>query len=243
VSGPSLAVPHVATPAEVRILERLTAAAPAAASSRGWGLRFSRELNASDDKTSFSKGGDGYPVISGRHIEPFRVNADASPLRIPAQHARERLGDAVQRSRLAYRDVAGAGNRVTLIAAVVPPRVVTTHTLFCLQTRLRHDEQLFLCAVLNSYVANYLVRTRVGMHVTTALVHSLPIPRPPRDSISFTNIVSLARVGGSAELQAAVAWLYGLDERIFETILATFPLIPAAEREAARAAFAAPSAV
>lgn len=233
ISGPSLAVPYVESPQAVRILERLVAAGPSASDPRGWGLQFSRELNASDDKLLFSTREDGYPVISGRHIEPFKVNASASRLRIAPQDALGRLGPVVNRCRLAYRDVAGAGNRITLIAALVPPRVVTTHTLFCLKTRLRLDEQLFLCAILNSYVANYLVRTRVGTHVTTSLVHALPVPRPRRDSAAFAEVVSLARAGGGPQLQAAVAALYGLDGAMFESILTTFPLIPAEERAAA----------
>ena len=39
--------------------------------------------------------------------------------------------EARRRSRLAYRDVASSTNRLTLIAAIVPPGVLTTHTLFC----------------------------------------------------------------------------------------------------------------
>ena len=81
-----------------------------------------------------------------------------------------------QRARLAYRDVASATNRLTLIAAIVPARAVTTHTLFCLKTRLPLAEQHVLCALLNSFVANYLIRLRVNTHVTVALVSRLPVP-------------------------------------------------------------------
>jgi hypothetical protein len=243
VSGSSLAIPYVDSPVHVRVIEQLIASAFAAADRRGWGLHFGRELNASDDRVLFSEGGRGFPVISGRHIGPFTVNAEASSLRIREREARDRLGPAVDRYRLAYRDVSGSGNRVTLIAALIPPQVVTTHTLFCLKNRLSHDEQLFLAAVLNSYVANYLVRTRVGTHVTTALVHTLPIPRPPSGSTSFQAIVSLARRGESPQLQAAVAAPYGLDPPMFETILGTFPLVPSVERDAAAAALGALSAI
>ncbi len=243
LSGQGLAVPHVSRSVDVRVLERIAGCAPAAADPAGWGVRFGRELNASDDKGWFREGRTGYAVISGRHISPFRVHADGSSLRISPRQARARLGDAVDRPRLAYRDVAGAGNRVTLISAIVPPRVVTTHTLFCLQTPLDAVDQWFLCAVLNSYVANYVVRTRVGTHVTAALVHALPIPRPSRESEAFGRIVRLARAGATTELQAAVAHLYRLDEPMWQAVLDTFPLVPAAERDAARSAYVSLSAV
>lgn len=243
LSGPSLSIPYLSSSAEVPLLEHLTRAGPSAADPKGWGVRFSRELNASDDKLLFTEGNTGYPVISGRHIEPFKANPSSSTLRISPKLATERLGAAVNRPRLAYRDVAAAGNRLTLIAAIVPPHCVTTHTLFCLKTRLDADEQLFLCAVLNSYVANYLVRTRVGTHVTVALVHALPIPRPRRDSAAFAHIVSLAQKGDSPELQAAVAALYRLDGALFDSVLATFPLVAASERTAARAALKAQPAI
>ena len=38
------------------------------------------------------------------------------------------------RPRLAYRDVAGATNQLTLIAALLPAGCVSTHTVFCLRT-------------------------------------------------------------------------------------------------------------
>jgi hypothetical protein len=251
VSGGTLAVPHVTGPADVRVLEFLTSRAPAACSATGWGLRFGRELNATDDRDLFSESSEGFPVIAGRHVGAFRVERDRAALRIPADIARRRLGDAVLRHRLAYRDVSGAGNRTTLIAAIVPPRVATTHTVFCLKTRLALDEQLFLCALLNSYVLNFVARTRVGTHVTTAIVHALPLPRPSRSSPAFLRIAGLARARLSnpadaalaCRLQAEVAALYELDRGMLETILTTFPLVPLDERSAVAAAAAAQRAV
>src|SRR6187397_3021402 len=66
-------------------------------------------------------------------------------------------GGSFTRARLAYRDVASPTNRLTLIAAIVPARVVTTHTLFCLKGEVDEYLQLFLCGVFNSFAANYLV--------------------------------------------------------------------------------------
>ena len=82
------------------------------------------------------------------------------------------------RHRLAYRDVSSATNRLTLIAAIVPPYVVTTHTLFCLRSPLDLEAQHALCGLMNSFVANYFVRLRVSTHVTLASLDHLPMPPP-----------------------------------------------------------------
>ena len=142
-----------------------------------------------------------------------------------------------RRARLAYRDVASATNRLTLIAAIVPARCVTTHTLFCLKTPLPLETQHVLCALLNSFVANYLVR----LHVNDARhrlapgaacpCRSSPPPRP-----CFGRLAALSRTlstGSSraedtpeyAELQAIVARLYDLTADDFTHILDTFPLV------------------
>ena len=133
---------------------------------------------------------------------------------------------------------------VTLIAAVVPAFVVTTHTIFCLKEALEEDAQYFLCGMFNSFVANYLVRLRVGTHVTAAIIDRLPVPRPAPHSTAFRRIADLTRQLASrhepdpaAKLQAAAARLYGITEAGFAHVLTTFPLVPETERAAALAAF------
>lgn len=165
---------------------------------------------------------------------------------IPREVAMDRLGARITRSRLAFRDVASHDNRTTLIAAIVPAWCVTTHTLFCLRTPLTAAEQLVLCALLNSYVANFLIRLRVSSHVTTALVSRLPVPRPQPGTRNYDRLLCCARwmvLGGAGaeliepEIQAEAAIAYGLDEAAFRRVLATFPLVEAAARAATLAAF------
>ena len=85
-------------------------------------------------------------------------------------------------------------NRLTLIAAIVPAGVVTTHTLFCLKTICSTTTRsTFLCGLFNSFVANYLVRLRVSTHVTASIVERLPVPRPARDSPAFVEIACAQR--------------------------------------------------
>ena len=185
------------------------------------------------------------PVLEGKQIEPFRASTARCRHGWPDEGTARTIA---RRARLAYRDIASATNRLTLIAAIVPPRAVTTHTLFCLKTSLSQDAQHVLCALLNSFVANYLVRMRVNTHVTVALVSRLPVPMISPQDPSFATLASLSRALARsnrsieemkeyAVLQALVARLYGLTKDEFEHVLGTFPLIGVETRREALMTF------
>jgi hypothetical protein len=175
VGGPALRIPDARHAADFDRLHRVAARLPALGDRNGWAVRFGRELNVTEDRASFAT--EGLPVIDGKHIGPFRVDVGATSRRIPRTEAIRLIPDRrFEVPRLGYRDVSGAANRFTLIAAVIPAGVVTTHTLFCLRTRLDLERQHFLCGVFNSATVNGIVRMLMGGHVTTDLVENLPVP-------------------------------------------------------------------
>src|SRR5262249_11155077 len=143
---------------------------------------------------------------------------------ISAADARRLLrSDRYERPRLAYRDVASATNRVTLIAAILPAHCVSTHTVFCLRTSRPQFLQHLLCGFFNSLVVNYFVRLRVTMHVTTGTVEQLPIPTTDAAPDACREIAGLARLlsrrpdaDAFACLNARVAHLYQLTAQEFE---------------------------
>ncbi len=240
LSGPDLAIPDLRTPIDLVIAERAATLFPPLGDARAWAARFGRELNATDDRTYFRAAGGGQPIVEGKQIEPFHVNLAAARHSIRPRDAQRLLASRHQRARLAYRDVASATNRVTLIAAVLPPECVSTHTVFCLRTGLSLQAQHFLCGLFNSLIVNYLVRLRVGTHVTTAIVERLPVPQQKDAPAAFAAIAATARLlarqddpAALARLNAHVARLYQLSWQEFEHILGTFPLIPREERERA----------
>ena len=106
---------------------------------------------------------------------------------------------------------------------------------------LDDEEQSCLLALLNSLVANYLVRLQVTTHVTTALMARLPVPKPPRGSSDFRELAAHARaleVTGIAndeetyaQLNAIAARLYGLTAAEDAHVLSSFPLQRQALRE------------
>lgn len=246
VSGEDdLGVPEISSPATLAIVERIAATFPPLGSPHGWGVTFGRELNATDDRDAFgpiTRRADARPVIEGKHVDPFRVALDRCTLEVRASSPAAARVPA--RDRLVYRDVASASNRLTIIAAIVPAHAVTTHTVFCLKTPLAIARQRVLAALLNSFVANYLVRLRVTTHVTAGLMARLRVPALSVDDPEATRLVALVRAiergdraaeerSEYAELQARIARLYRLTREEFEFILETFPLIGRPTRDAA----------
>ena len=248
-------IPDVRRAADLERLDTLTRRWPALGDPRGWAAQFGRELNASDDRDLF--GDDGLPVLDGKDIAPFVAQIDPPRRRITRARAEAALpARGFTAPRLAYRDVSAVSNRQSLIAALIPAGVVTTHTLFCVRTPLPLAQQHFLCACFNSYVLNALVRVLMGGHLTTSLVERLPVP-PWTGSTRQRRIARLAarlarahaataRTSSSAasasmssgtslpaRLQALVAAEYGLTVTQFADVLGGFPLIADADRRAA----------
>jgi hypothetical protein len=140
--------------------------------------------------------------------------------------------------------VSASTNRTTLIAAILPPGTVTVHTVFCRRGKLAGSDERVLCALLNSYVANYWVRRWVTLHVTATVMARLPVPRPAGSLFDELEAGCLALSTGQrpdveARLQAACAAAYGLDRDAFAHVLDTFPLVESSARKAALEAFSA----
>ena len=247
-----LAIPEVPDEVSLGILSGIANRIPALGDTKGWNVRFGRELNATDDRPHFVPIEESpqhlLPVVEGKLISPFQVHVERAATGIPPRTAARLLGgESFRRPRLAYRDVASATNKLTLIAAMLPAGAVSTHTVFVLKTSLDEQSQWCLLALLNSLVANYLVRLQVMTHVTASLMARLPVPRPPAGSPASETLVTLSRqlsVTGIdegadeyARLNAAAARLYGLTHDQFEYVLATFPLIATDVRDRCLTAF------
>lgn len=238
-AGPGEAVPHLRDADELRVFEQVLAAPRLG--EGGWNLLFGRELNATEDRDRLRRGvEDGLPVVDGKHLQAFTVRPPADAPRIAEEAAREVLPQAPWRCwRLAYRDVSGATNSRSLIAALLPPGCLSTHTLFCLRTPMSLRRQLYLCGLVNSVVADWFVRRFLGSHVTTRLMASVPVPRPPANPRIGHRAVALvlrlmrepADPDAQIALQVLAATLYGLDRAAVAVILRDFPRLDATVRD------------
>lgn len=234
LSPEHIAIPEVPNTTALSILTGIADRIPALGDPSGWNARFGRELNATDDRPQFvtlQRNRTGLlPIIEGKQLSPFQVDIGRSTHGILASPTRARIG---------YRDVASAANKLTLIAAMLPANVISTHTVFCLKTALDDQSQWALLGLLNSLVANYLVRLNVTTHVTTAIMSRLRVPRPPLEHVD--QLATLARRLAAAginepsddyaTLNAMAARLYGVSRDEFAAILDSFPLIAKLQRD------------
>ena len=247
--NPDLNIPEVTGATALSILTSIADHVPALGDSHGWNVRFGRELNATDDRPHFQKlNGDGglLPIVEGKQLSPFQVDLGRSILGIPPTAAARLIDRATSfdRNRIAYRDVASATNKLTLIAAMLPAGTISTHTVFCLKTPLDDRSQWALLGLLNSFVANYLVRLNVTTHVTASIMSRLRVPKPAEATLEHLAALArqLARSGiedttAYAQLNSISAKLYGVTTNEYEHVLASFPLIASSVRERCLIAF------
>lgn len=154
--------------------------------------------------------------------------------------------------RIAFRDVARATDRRTVIAALVPGNLVLTHKApYLIWSKGDERDEAYLLGVLCSIPLDWYARRVVETNLTYNFFNSFPVPRPGRDDPRRRRVEEIAgrlaatdeqfkywaeAVGvpvGSvaseqekqdliAELDAAVAHLYALDESDVRHIFETF---------------------
>ena len=215
LGGLSLRVPDVGDSGRLAIALRIARSHRALGDPAGWGAEFGRELNLTDDRAQFSRA--GLPVLEGKHIRPFHADVAAARHRIRREAAARLLpARPFDRARLAYRDVTALTNHQTLIAAIVPAGCVTGHSLFCLRNPWDGPTQRALCVILNSAVANFLIRLFVSAHVTTALMSWLPVPDRSQSIAALVDV--RASRTPPAERDLIVARLYGLSASEVEAL-------------------------
>jgi len=154
--------------------------------------------------------------------------------------------------RIAFRDVTNRTNTRTIIAALVPADlVITNQAPYLLRSMADVHDEAYLLGLLSSIPLDWYARRVVDGHLNFHIFNGLPIPRPDRNDPLRRRVEVIAgrlaavddrysywasEVGvpvGSvasdheradlvAELDAAVALLYGLDASDLRVIYTTF---------------------
>jgi hypothetical protein len=154
-----------------------------------------------------------------------------------------------------------------LVASVLPKNCFAAESFhLAIKGTISEAEQLFLTALINSFVLDAYARNKVTTNINQYIVFQFPVPRLTAADPRFAPIATraarlicttpefddlakevglkhhqplepLERARLRAELDGLIAHLYGLTEAEFAHILTTFPLVPDPVKLAARNAF------
>jgi hypothetical protein len=175
--------------------------------AESWTLRLAKEFDSTNDSYLFRTAPAPHrlPLYEGRMIGPFTTGAGAPRYWLEEEEARRALlgrkADTGQRLeyqgyRLGFRDGVRGSGEGPLVLAMLPPGVFSNDKLptALLRSTGGFDlpSSLFLCAVLNSSVAGYLLRQRAAASVTFSILSQLPVPRPQPGTSAFSSLVEIA---------------------------------------------------
>jgi hypothetical protein len=156
--------------------------------SNGLGLALSRELHMTDDARSFElvatilpRGGGYLPLHEGKTIHQFSDRWSARPRYVVALSALARkpqTAESVRYFRAACREVAGATNERTAIAAILPPGVLCGHTISVERRpgQRSNSAALIMVGLMNSFSFDWVLRQRAAAHVSIYILADLPVP-------------------------------------------------------------------
>lgn len=174
-----------------------------------WNLHLAQELNMTSDSGIFkNKPETGrLPLYEGKMIWQFDHNYSSPRYWVNETEGRRTLLGATrddgqfltyQRHRLAFRDVASNTNERTMICTILPKNVFCSHPLpeaivYTQEASLAdYSCSVYLAAVMNSFIVDYLLRYRVTMHLTFFFLYQLPVPRLTKFDSEFSLIVRRA---------------------------------------------------
>ena len=131
--------------------------------------------------------------LQNKRLRAAKSRRDSAHKEFPMELLRDRSTLPCFKPRIAFRDVARATDKRTIIACLLPPRVFVVHNApYFLWPRGDERDQAFLLGVLCSIPLDWYARRFVETHVTYFVINPFPIPRPGRDAPLWKRTVQIA---------------------------------------------------
>ena len=146
------------------------------------GIHLGRDLHMTDDAAGFVGPGEGAFILhEGKTFHQYTDRWDTAPRYAVTDDtlgAKPSIREAARHFRLVFRDIAGATNERTTIAAIAPPGTVFGHTAHVEKRPGNRPiaNALVLCALMNSLPFDWLVRQKATAHLSLYIVAGVPVP-------------------------------------------------------------------
>ncbi len=154
------------------------------------GIALSRELHMTDDAGSFEPLADpslAHPAAcgtfilhEGKTIHQFRNRWNTLPrFAVKVGSLANKSLEASRYYRAACREIARSTDERTSIATVLPPGVLCGHTISVERAPMQRANAaaLMLVSIMNSFAFDWVVRQKVGVHLSIYILSELPLPR------------------------------------------------------------------
>lgn len=171
-----------------------------------WNLQLTREFDRGNDNSIFQSKHtkDAVPLFVGRMFNQFTLTEELSPYWIKESTGRKLLlGNEKDNNqfldyqcyRWVHRRIARNTDSRTLITTIAP-RIVfcdnNSTTIDLNESGISNVEMVFLCAVCNAFVVDWLLRQKVTTTLNMFYIYQLPVPRLTEGDRYFNDIVQRA---------------------------------------------------
>jgi len=261
----SLSIPELRSQEHAQVFRKIYETNPLLGDTKkNWSVALIQELNRTLDSDILRIDGKGWPVYEGKNFHQFIPDFEKTifsiipdeGLRRTKRH-REFSGknrEIHELVRLDFRDVASSTNVRSAIACILPPHSFATYTAPMILPKLNGNKfsrsqymklLAYLAGIFNSLVFDFLIRTRVSIHLSFFYIYQTPVPSSLNEEIikisarlsaidaryrefasalgvEYGPLTMKERVELTAKLNALVAKHYGLNREQLEVILQSF---------------------
>ncbi len=204
LSPDSNSVMEFRSPLDIHIAEKMLAFPLLGERIDGvWNLVLGNEFHMTNDSHLFrtESGAGRLPLYEGKMIWQFETGYAKPRFWVDENEGRKTLlgreletgqGLDYQTYRLGIRSVASNTNERSLVVSALPASVFCGNSLQTSQRPLSAHDVVWIVAVLNSYVVDWILRIKVSTNINMFYIYQLPVPRPPRTDEDFVRVVHRA---------------------------------------------------
>lgn len=119
------------------------------------------------------------PLYEGKFINQFVIKPEEIQYAISRDTVERKTNGDVNFYRIAFRTIARATDKRSLIVTLLPPQTSSVHSLFSekFADKVTLKDKIFIVGILNSYVIDFLLRQLISANVSLIFVQQMPVPK------------------------------------------------------------------
>ena len=160
-----------------------------------WNIKLTQEFNMTSHSDLFTTSPNGYPLFEGKMIWQFDSKFSEPTYWLKDNRSIDRIEvSSPSVARVAHRRISASTNERTLVSSIISSYTVgeVNCTILWIEEEDSPGLRAYLCALLNSFVLDFLLRQKVTTTLNMFYIETLPVPRPCPSSNMMNAIASLA---------------------------------------------------